>query len=83
MSTTVHYSGTRAQKLAASLDDAKWYLGDTYPKAIAVVRDILVADATGRRKINRARFALAFAGVQGLPATAMMREAYNTLNGAI
>jgi hypothetical protein len=48
MSTTVHYSGTRAQKLAASLDDAKWYLG-----------------------------------VQGLPATAMIREAYNTLNGAI
>lgn len=76
MSYTVQYTGTKEEKLASALRDAKDYVGeDRWDKIIILLTRILTCeDSRPRKKIFNCRFALSFAGVQGLPATAIIKH---------
>jgi len=78
MHQTIRYSGTRDERFSKAVEDAKFYLGEVfYDKCIAYVTDVLSnSEATGRQKIMAARCGLSFAGVQGLPARAMIHDAH-------
>lgn len=76
MGHTVHYQqGDFAARLQAGRRDARAYMGDArYTRVLAILRDTIASEGF-RVAARHYRFLLSFAGVQGLPAEAMFREA--------
>lgn len=83
MSHTIHYSGDRKDKLAKALKDAKEYVGEARWERILILVAMILADENmrPRKKAKNCRFSLSFAGVQGLPATAIIKHVIGILKG--
>ena len=79
MKHTKHYDqASRKERLATALEDANFYLGDVKPKLVAVLRMLKTEyDRGPKAKVRAARFACAFVGLQGAPATAIIKEVWN------
>lgn len=81
MSYYIHYTGTKQEKLDKALADARDYAGEKqWDKIMILMTHILLCDnMSTRKKIRNCRFSLSFAGIQGLPATAIMKYILNVL----
>jgi len=81
---TVRYpQKIRAEREAAAVEDAREWLAT--PERFLYVMTVLTdawKDPTPRRRLVRQMyFALSFAGIQGLPAKALIRRALNVVKG--
>lgn len=75
MSYTVHYSGSKKERLEKARKDAESYLGkEFYDKIVNAMSDA-VKNGHLRDLAKTYRFHLSFAGVQGAPARAMVLDA--------
>lgn len=71
MSFIIHYSGTKEQKMAKALDDARDYLGqETFNKVVKTM-GLMLQEEGVRFFVKRYAFVLSFAGIQGAPARAI------------
>jgi len=75
MSYTIKYVGTRAEKRAQALEDAKFYLGDSFDDVVEGLRRHIKGCRVNRHLVKVVCFSLSFRGVQGLPAWMILREA--------
>ena len=75
MGFTVRYKGTRKERRAAALRDAKMYISDNqWIVLVNKIRDM--RDESGiRSAIRGARFLAMFAGIQGAPVAAIVMYA--------
>jgi len=82
MSYTKIYSGNSRQILAAGLDDAKAYLSEERAECIiAALIEACRIDGV-RYTVAHYHFPLKFAGIQGVPAAALMNEAIKRYRNA-
>lgn len=79
MGYTTRYTGPRETRRQQAFADAMGWLGrpELQEKVLGTVQDILRdGKLTGRQKINTARLALSFAGIQGAPAWAVIHTVH-------
>ena len=81
MSYTVRYDGTKQEKYAKALRDAKDYVGEDRWDRIVILMALIITNETmrPRKKVFNCRFSLSFAGIQGLPATAIIKHVIRLL----
>lgn len=74
---TLEYDGSRSARLTEALRDALDYLpANIRTRLFAVLRDIKACPSRPRTKRVAAYMACEFAGLRGLPATAVIKEAW-------
>ena len=71
MSYMIHYSGTKEQKMATALEDARDYLGQETFNEVIKTMDLMLHQEGIRTFAKTYAFVLSFAGIQGAPARAM------------
>jgi hypothetical protein len=65
----------RAARETEAIKNCKDWLGDRFEFVLSCIKEQIPESGVSRGWAKSARFALSFAGIQGLPATAMMRMA--------
>jgi len=81
---TIRYTQkTRAEREAAAVEDARDWLAtpERFLHVMTVLTDAWKGSTPRRRLVRQMYFALSFAGIQGLPAKALIRRALKVVKG--
>ena len=82
MKQTKHYNGTETDKHTKALEDVRFYLGDRFAFVMDAVSKALLVDAedtvesilADEKLMDHFHFMLSFAGIEGYPVIAIVRE---------